>query len=149
LFEGEEPVDITDYLTMLLFDDAEPALVVVRGGEIEVFGHCGRRDVGVTWLAEPPSAVAFQFGMFALRDTIGRRPDISNVCVSKVTSCESTPRCGTLEDEFVVSSMRPCTKGAHRSTVFSYYEWSGEDWRTVTGTATDDIRCRLALQLAN
>lgn len=147
LFEGDAPVEVTDYLTMLLFTDVDPALVVVRGSENEVFGPCEHRDAPLAWLADSPSVVALQFATSALRDTNRRTPDVSKVCVAVVPSCETAPPCGRLDDEFVVSSESSCTKGADLGLVFSYYEWSGTAWRTVTGTATDGIRCRLALKL--
>jgi hypothetical protein len=145
--EGEAPVEVTDYLTMLLFNEADAALVVVRGSEGEVFGPCGHREAALAWLADSPSVVALQFATSALRDIDGRRPDVSNVCVSTVPNCEVAPPCGTLGNEFVVSPETLCTKLAHRGSVFLYYEWSGTEWKTVTGTTTDDIRCRLALRL--
>ena len=145
--EGEAPVEVTDYLTMLLFNDVDPALVVVRGSENEVFGPCGHREAALASLADSPSVVALQFATSTLRDTDRRRPDASKVCVTEVPFCGSAPACGTVENEFVVSSEKLCTKREHGGSLFLYYEWSGTEWNTVTGTATDDIRCRLALRL--
>lgn len=148
LFPNEPPVPVVDYATLLLLPDGSPALVSTRGPTSETIPGCGLDGPRVWFGGVAPEMSAMQFPSDIIRDDGGREVDVSRVCVVVVSTCEPNDQCVGLANEFGVRLGEACVK-SDPGSYFRFYRLLGDDWKTVTGTATDDIRCRLALKLAS
>jgi len=148
LFPNQPPVPVAEYATLLLLPSGDPVLVITRGPDHEVISGCGLDDPGFWSEGTASEMSAMQFPIDIIRDDSGLDVEVSRVCVVAVSSCEPYDRCIGLTNEFGVRRGEACVK-ADPGTYFVFYKLSGAKWNTVTGTATADIRCRLALQLTN
>lgn len=146
LFPNQPPVPVVDYATLVLLPGGTPALVSTRGPNTEVIPGCGLDGPGLWFEGAAAEMSAMQFPIDIVRDDRGLEVELSHVCVVAVSNCAPYDQCIGLRNEFGVRRGEPCVK-SDPGSYFKFYELSGAAWNAVTGTATDDIRCRLALQL--
>lgn len=148
LFPNQPPVPVVDYATLIRLPNGEPALATTRGADSQLVPGCGLDTPGHWFEGAAPTMSAVQFPIDILQGDGGEPVDVSDVCVTAVPSCEGYDQCPGAKNEFVVRRGEPCVK-VDPGTYFTFYRMSDAEWTIATGTMTDDIRCRLALQLIN